>query len=151
MIPEGVALLKEFEGCKLTAYQDEHGVWTIGYGCTGIGIGPGLVWTQYQADQEFAVRIREAEQYVGIYVRGFATTPFQHAALSCFTFNEGVKRLATSSVLKFHRAQQYAQAADAFLLWDKVHIDGQLVEDAGLIRRRKAERLLYLMTGAANG
>ena len=27
-------LVKEFEGCKLTAYRDEVGVWTIGYGIT---------------------------------------------------------------------------------------------------------------------
>ena len=27
-------LVKEFEGCRLTAYRDEVGVWTIGYGIT---------------------------------------------------------------------------------------------------------------------
>jgi GH24 family phage-related lysozyme (muramidase) len=31
---KGIALIKEFEGCKLTAYQDSVGVWTIGYGWT---------------------------------------------------------------------------------------------------------------------
>jgi len=28
-------LTEQFEGCKLTAYQDQVGVWTIGYGHTG--------------------------------------------------------------------------------------------------------------------
>jgi GH24 family phage-related lysozyme (muramidase) len=27
---KGIALIKQFEGCKLTAYQDSVGVWTIG-------------------------------------------------------------------------------------------------------------------------
>lgn len=31
---KGIALIKEFEGCRLTAYQDSVGVWTIGYGWT---------------------------------------------------------------------------------------------------------------------
>ena len=31
---KGIDLIKEFEGCRLTAYQDEVGVWTIGYGIT---------------------------------------------------------------------------------------------------------------------
>ena len=30
----GIDLIKEFEGCHLTAYRDEVGVWTIGYGIT---------------------------------------------------------------------------------------------------------------------
>ena len=35
-------------------------------------------------------------------------------------------------------------AADAFLLWDKTHIDGQLVTVKGLLNRRRKERALYL-------
>ena len=30
----GLNLIKKFEGCRLTAYQDAVGVWTIGYGTT---------------------------------------------------------------------------------------------------------------------
>lgn len=41
------------EGCRLEAYQDTLGIWTVGYGCTGPAIGPGVVWTQAQADNEF--------------------------------------------------------------------------------------------------
>jgi GH24 family phage-related lysozyme (muramidase) len=33
---------------------------------------------------------------------------------------------------------------DAFLMWDKAHVDGQLVEVNGLKNRRSAERTLYL-------
>jgi lysozyme len=48
------------EGCRLQSYLDSRGIWTIGYGCCGTGIGPGLIWTQDQADQEFARRFTGA-------------------------------------------------------------------------------------------
>lgn len=48
------------EGCRLEAYQDTLGVWTIGYGCTGDDIAAGTVWTQSEADGEFMGRYRQA-------------------------------------------------------------------------------------------
>ena len=38
----GLDLIKKFEGCRLTAYADVAGVWTIGYGHTGKDVVPGL-------------------------------------------------------------------------------------------------------------
>ena len=32
---QGIDRIKKFESCRLTAYQDAAGVWTIGYGHTG--------------------------------------------------------------------------------------------------------------------
>src|SRR2546423_1276525 len=51
----GIELVKEFEGCELKAYQDEVGVWTIGYGHTGLQHNDGTVYegrriTQQQAE-----------------------------------------------------------------------------------------------------
>ena len=50
-----INLVKEFEGCKLEAYQDIVGVWTIGYGTTegaGLGVVPkaGMKITQEEAE-----------------------------------------------------------------------------------------------------
>ncbi len=42
-------LIRHFEGCRLLAYQDTGGVWTIGYGHTK-DIGPGQTCTQEQAN-----------------------------------------------------------------------------------------------------
>ena len=54
----GLSLIKKFEGCRLTAYQDAVGVWTIGYGTTnadkaitGISIRQGLRISQETADE----------------------------------------------------------------------------------------------------
>ena len=38
----GIKLIFSFEGCRLTAYQDPVGVWTIGVGHTG-DVRPGMV------------------------------------------------------------------------------------------------------------
>ena len=54
----GIDLIKEFEGCRLTAYKDEVGVWTIGYGITnadksitGVTIKSGLTISKATAEK----------------------------------------------------------------------------------------------------
>jgi lysozyme len=46
---EGIALIKKFEGCELTAYQCSASVWTIGYGHTS-GVEEGDTCTQDEAE-----------------------------------------------------------------------------------------------------
>ena len=45
----GFNLIKQYEGCRLSAYQCAAGVWTIGYGHTA-GVKKGMTITQAQAD-----------------------------------------------------------------------------------------------------
>ena len=47
----GVDLIKQFEGLRLTAYQDSVGVWTVGYGSTGEHVEPYMKITEAQAEQ----------------------------------------------------------------------------------------------------
>ena len=47
---ETIALIKKFEGCRLTSYQDSVGVWTIGYGHTA-GVKRGMKISQAQAEK----------------------------------------------------------------------------------------------------
>src|SRR6185312_5241795 len=46
----GLALTKSFEGLQLSAYPDQGGVWTVGYGHTGPDVHAGLTITRQQAD-----------------------------------------------------------------------------------------------------
>ena len=53
----GLNLIKSFEGCRLTAYKDSVGVWTIGWGTTNAdksitntNIKQGVVISQATAD-----------------------------------------------------------------------------------------------------
>ena len=60
---EGKALIKKFEGCELTAYQDAVDVWTIGYGHTK-NVCQGDCITQEEADQMLEDELGEYEGYV---------------------------------------------------------------------------------------
>lgn len=57
-------LIKSFEGCQLTAYQDQRGIWTVGFGHTG-NVNEGDTITQEQADQYLLEDLQHAESTVG--------------------------------------------------------------------------------------
>lgn len=132
-------LIKGFEGCRLTSYKDIKGVWTIGWGCTGPGIGPGLTWTQAQADGALNHRLA-ALQDVVLHLVTVSITPNELAALLSLAWNIGSHAFGISTVLRKLNANDKQAAADAFLLWDKV--DGK--DNQGLKNRRQVERALFL-------
>lgn len=141
--PKGANLIREFEGMRLTAYPDPgtggH-PWTIGIGHTGPEVKPKMKITEAQAWAYFHKDIQKFERAVVQQLAGSPVTQNQFDALVSFTFNAGPGNLAKSSMLRFHKARNYQKAADAFLLWNKAA--GRVL--AGLTRRRKAERALYL-------
>jgi GH24 family phage-related lysozyme (muramidase) len=139
----GIDLIKSFESCKLTAYQDVRGIWTIGWGHIA-GVTKGMVFTQAQADDALLADLRGAEAAVEKGVGAAATTDDQFAAMVSLCFNIGAGAFAGSTVLREHSAGACPAAADAFLMWNEATIDGVLQEVTGLTRRRNAERMLYL-------
>jgi lysozyme len=139
----GIDLIKGFESCQLTAYQDVRGIWTIGWGHIA-GVTDGMVFTQDQADDALMADLRGAESAVERGVGAADTTDDQFAAMVSLCYNIGAGAFAGSTVLREHCAAAYQAAADAFLMWNKATIDGVLKEVAGLTRRREAEQALYL-------
>lgn len=137
-----VALIAEFESCRLRAYRCPAGVWTIGWGETS-GVKPGMVWAQEQADQRFcdslAIYTSRVEQMLTAHAE-----PNQLGALVSLGYNIGTGALAKSSVLRAHNAGDEQAAARAFALWNKARVGGVLTVLAGLTRRRAAEAALYL-------
>lgn len=139
----GINLIKQFEGCKLTAYQDSVGVWTIGYGWTqpvdGKPVAKGMVTTQQKANQLLTEGVAQYEKGV----TNLVTVPLnqnQFDALVDFAYNLGVNALKGSTLLKKLNAGDYAGAANEFTKWNKAA--GK--ELAGLTRRREAEKSLFL-------
>lgn len=139
-----VDLVKAMEGCRLTAYLDtlaEPDVWTIGYGHTGPDVYEGRTMTQREADDTLLDRLNnEYAPGVERALAGVATTQAQFDAFVSFAYNVGVGGFAGSSVLRQHKAGNYQAAADAFRMWNKA---GGTIWP-GLVRRREAERALYL-------
>lgn len=135
---EGLALIKEFEGLRLEAYQDMAGIWTIGYGCTG-GIKPGLIITEDEALRRLHSRLENLEKGLLRCVR-VPLNSNEFSSLCSFAYNIGLHAFGTSTLLKKLNAECRKEASDQFLKWTKVK--GQ--EIAGLMRRRIAERKLFL-------
>ena len=140
---KGIALIKEFEGCKLTAYQDSVGVWTIGYGWTqpvdGKPIRAGMTIKQETAERLLKTGLVSYESDVSRLVK-VGLTQGQFDALVSFTYNLGARSLSTSTLLRKLNAGDYAGAANEFLRWNKA--GGKVLN--GLTRRREAERALFL-------
>lgn len=129
----GLALTRLFEGDVLTAYQDQRGVWTIGYGHTG-GVHAGQTITQGEAEALLVDDIQAAVQCVNQAVKVKLTQP-QFDALVDFAFNVGAGNFRGSTLLQDINAGQFPEAVAQFNLWD--HCGG--VVNAGLLRRRQAE------------
>jgi lysozyme len=144
--PAGLDLVKSSEGLRLQAYQDTGGIWTIGYGHT-LGVSPGMVITEAQATDFLRQDLAAAEGFVREVTADVATSDGQFSAMVSLTFNIGAGGFKRSTVLRMHRQGNYPAAGNAFLLWDKGHVDGQLVVLKGLLRRRNDERFLYLGQG----
>lgn len=144
----GLTLVKRNEGCRLAAYLCPAGVPTIGYGDTGPDVHLGLRITQQEAEERLARRLaREFEPGVLDALQGAPTTQAQFDALASLAYNIGVRGFAKSSVARLHREGRHAEAADAFRLYNKGRVNGELVVLRGLSRRREEERELYLSGG----
>ncbi|QJE95231.1 lysozyme [Luteolibacter luteus] len=138
----GLELVKHFEGCYLTAYPDSVGVWTIGYGHTGLTHEDGTVKRGRTITQAEAEQLLQHDlDYFANRVRKGTTVPLsedQFAALVSFDFNTG--GYLRSHLRKLLNRGDYAGAAEQLLLWDKA--GGRTL--SGLTRRRRSERKLFL-------
>ncbi|MFJ5331092.1 lysozyme [Pectobacterium versatile] len=137
---ESLALIKSFEGLKLTKYRDTAGKWTIGYGhliLSNENFDNGI--TLQEADLLLRQDLKTAETGVQHYV-SVDLNGNQFGALTSFTYNLGVNSLKTSTLLRLLNQGDYTGAANQFPRWDK---DGEQVVE-GLLRRREAEKALFL-------
>lgn len=150
--PDGISLIKSFEGCARAipgglyeAYPDPGtggAPWTIGWGATGRGIGPGTVWTRDQCDQRLACDLARHAADVAAALGDAPTSQNQFDALVSFHYNTGA--IARATLTRRHVAGDHDGAASEFARWNRA--GGRVL--AGLVRRRAAEAALYRRAGA---
>src|SRR5215469_9739374 len=118
----GVVTLREREGCKLTAYQDSVGVWTIGVGHTAAAGEPvpcaGMTITQEQADAIYDDDLDAYEATVNDYIEPVMTQN-QFDAFVSICFNIGQTAFAESTFVEKFNEGDVAGCADAILWWNK--------------------------------
>ena len=132
------ALLKKFEGCKLSSYRCPANVCTIGYGHTSAAGSPTVVdnmkITQKQADDILRKDLVKYETGV----HDLVTQPLsqnQFDVLVDFAYNAGLGNLKSSTLLKKVNAGQFDAVPAELMKWTK----GGGKTLPGLVRRRQAE------------
>ena len=130
-------LLKQFEGCKLVAYQDQAAVWTIGYGHTS-GVTEGAKITGETAG---LLLLEDLDRHAAVVNETVSVSINQNQfdALCSFVFNVGGGAFRASTMLKLINGGNAVAAALEFPKWDRAA--GQV--SAGLLRRRLAEKALF--------
>lgn len=141
----GIDLIKSFEGCRLTAYQDSVGVWTIGYGHT-YGVYAEMTITEQQAEDYLRADLGTSESAVNRLIT-CAINQNQFDALVSFAFNLGLGNFTSSTLLKKLNTGDITSAANEFEKWVKA--GGEVLE--GLVRRRAAEKELFLKGTVSGG
>ena len=136
----GLNLIKQFEGCRLTAYKCPAGVLTIGYGHTA-GVKAGQTITQAQADKMLVEDVERFERNVNKYYDKYRWNQNEFDALVSFAFNLGSIDQLTAGGTRSREV-----IAEKMLQYNKAA--GKVL--AGLTRRRQAEKELFLKncTGA---
>lgn len=149
-----LALIKNAEGFVDHWYPDPAHGWkvpTCCYGHTDAAGDPKYAATKgkrFTEAEASAILLKDLERYEQD-VRELVKVPLnenQHGALTSFDYNLGRGNLAKSTLLKKLNKGDYAGAAKEFGKW--VNAAGKPLP--GLVKRREAERLLFLkpVTGA---
>ena len=155
----GIQLIKSFEGCHNSPYRCPAGLWTIGYGHVlypdqarlktperaSYALKPehDRVWDADEIDTLLQKDLQRFEDSVRRLCPASADNQCPLDAMVSFSYNVGSGNLASSTLrMKFNRGD-YSGAADEFLKWNKA--GGKVLN--GLVRRREAERALFLSGG----
>ena len=152
----GIQLIKSFEGCHNMPYKCPAALWTIGYGHVlypdqarlktperalyGIKPEHNRVFEYDEIDELLEKDIERFEAGVSRLCPTSDDSQSHFDAMVAFAFNVGLGNLQSSTLRMKYNRGDIEGTADEFLKWTKA--SGKVLK--GLVRRREAERALFL-------
>jgi lysozyme len=140
--PAGLQLIKSFEGFRETAVRLPDGRWTIGYGHVR-SAREGVTITPKDADELLLHDLKSIENAVSNMIYA-PLMQGQFDALVSLAFNISLGQLRDSDIVRLLNSGDYLGAANAFDLWRKARLHGRVIVVDALVRRRAAEKALFL-------
>lgn len=145
----GLQNIIAFEGIELNAYRCPAGVWTIGVGHTsdvdGVNVARGMKITESEAMALLKEDVKHFERYLNKqpFIRSLTQGMFD--ALVSFIFNVGIAAFAASTMRrKLCSNAAREDVAKEFPKWVYGTVNGKKERLAGLVKRREAERQMFL-------
>jgi lysozyme len=149
----GIQLIKSFEGCHAMPYKCPAALWTIAYGHV---LYPDQARLKNDERANYPLKTEHNRTFSGDEIDTLLEKDLQRFeagvlrlcpasadALVSFAFNVGLGNLQSSTLRMKYNRGDYDGAADEFLKWNKA--GGKVLN--GLVRRREAERALFLSGG----
>ncbi|MBD3771705.1 MAG: lysozyme [Rhodobacterales bacterium] len=139
----GVELIKSFEGFRARATRLPNGAWIVGFGHTA-SAREGVRVTR--EDAELVLRHHDLKPIEALISERVLTPLSQNEfdALVSFVFNIGPEAFLESNVLALLNSGERLQAAEGMTAWRKGRVDGEVRVVDALVRRRAAEKALFL-------
>jgi GH24 family phage-related lysozyme (muramidase) len=138
----GLALIQQFEGFRAEPTRLPDGTWVVGYSHVRVG-EPGEALNENEACELLALDVAAYEKLVNARVTQ-TLNQAQFDALVSFAFSVGAEAFEQSQVLRRINAADYVSAACAIDAWRKADVGGETVIVDSLVRRRAAEKALFL-------
>ncbi len=139
---KGLRFLKKLEGCSLSSYRCQAGVLTIGYGHTE-NVIEGMKITEIQAEEILLKDLESFEEKLTDLLK-VEVKQREFDALLCLSYNIGLSAFANSTVLKkINNKSPIKEIMLAWILWDKITVNGKKKVCTGLKNRRFKELAFY--------
>ena len=155
----GIQLIKSFEGCHNQPYKCPASLWTIGFGRVlypdqarlktderasySLRSEHNRLWNADEIDTLLEADLLRFSDGVLRLCPAAVDNQCHLDAMVSFAFNVGLGNLQSSTLRMKYNRGDYDGAADEFLKWTKA--GGKVLN--GLVRRREAERALFLSGG----